>query len=521
MIGQTVNAKTVLRALLILVVVATSGLAQTLDVKVERRGRIQLVTARVDGAPVRDVFVELATRLGVRLNLQPGAPETMEGQSVPVRVEGMGAGDVVAHLAGAIGLEGSLTDRVLEVRPLPPESTADAAEWARKKALDAWIRTSIVGSDSGSSDTLYRSGLLRLAGREWAQAISDLERFAVVSRDDARAPRALLLAADAALESGDAAQHESLIDRIVREYVHLDEVMHAHLRKVRILIGRSEFDAALPLLRRVEEDAEDERLRALALMMHAELWYVRGDGGKAMEVLAGFDVDRRRAFPDLAEEVPLYEGISLMRAEAHERALPRLQTCLLSERPELRMRAALALARACLALDQRIVALLNVRIALREGPQGHLLVKAHLLEAEILVQVGLEASALRAYERAAQSLPADAPEALHVHLLEGIAQVLYGRRAFEEAMKIWRTLSLRRGREGRGLFQAARCLIELKRHEEAIEELDRIPKDSKGIDFNEVARMRGRCFLALGDYAKAAMSFGSSRTTDGEKENGQ
>jgi tetratricopeptide (TPR) repeat protein len=515
------NSLAVCVPLMFLAWFAGRGCAQTLEVKVEQHGRISVVSARVDDVFVRDVFVELASHLGTRLRLQPGAPEAMEGQSLPVRVERMPVTDFVGHLAGAIGLEGVLEDGALEVRTVPAETSDDAVEWARKKALDAWMRSSIaVGTGSGS-DTLYLTGLLCLAGGEWTRAITALERFAVVSGEDGRAPRALLLASDAALRSGDVAQHEALIDRIVREYVHIDEVMHAHLRKVRLLIDRQEYDVALPLLRRVEDGAQDDRLHALAVILRADLWYARGDGAKSMEVLATFDVDSRRDHPDLAANVPLYEGISLIRADEHERAMPRLQVCLLSERTELRVRAALAIARSCFALDQCFAALQNVHIALRHETNARVLVEAHLLEAEILVKLGLEERALRAYERVAGSLPPDAPDALQMHLIEGMADVLYRRRAFEEALKIWSALSHRRGREGQGRFQAARCLIALKRHEDAITQLDRIPADSEGVDADEVARMRGKCFLALGDFAKAAMSFGSSSTRSGDQEDGK
>lgn len=502
---------------------ASSG--PSIDIEVERRGRVALVTLNADDALVRDVFVQLGAKLRMKHRLHPGAPETMEGQRIPVSVHRMPAADLVAHLAGAAGLEGAIVEDVIDVRPLPdPESDA-AMEWSRTKAIDAWLKSSLTASEGTSSDVLYRTGLLHLAGEEWSEAISDLERFAVVAKTDGRAPRALLLAADAALRAGDLPLHESLLDRITIEYTAIDEVMHAHLRKARVLIDREDYAAALPLIERVESDASDHRLRALASLFRAELWFDRGDGNKAMEVLASFDIDRQRAYPDLAESVPLYEGLSLILADSHERALPRLQLCLLSERPELRVRGALALAKTCLAIDQRFAAYQNVRIALNQNPTGRLLVEAHLLEAEILVQLGLTHRALEAYERVARSLPADAPDGLHVHLLEGTARLLYRRREFEGAIEIWRALAHRRGREAEARLQIARCLIEQGQHAAAITELEKIPPDAKGVDFDVIAAMRGNCYIELKEYAKAAMAFGSSRkssaNTDENKEDGR
>ena len=65
-----------------------------------------------------------------------------------------------------------------------------------------------------------------------------------MEKADARAPRALVLAADAALRADDVSMHENLLERITKEYADIDEVMHAHLRKARLLIDRREFAAA-------------------------------------------------------------------------------------------------------------------------------------------------------------------------------------------------------------------------------------------------------------------------------------
>ncbi len=504
-------------SLLSLLLTATLS-GQDLDLEVGRVGGLIVVSAVAEDAAVRDVFVALAAKSGLRLNLMPGAPEVMDGAHLPLQVERMPIGEFVDHLAGFVGLTADVDDAI-QVRTPPAVGAEEAREWARDEAIDAWIATTMVGSATVGREALYRVGLLRLSGGQWLQAMADLEQFAVANREDARAPRALILAADAALAAGDPARHELLIDSIVEQHAHIHEVMHAHLRKVALLIRRGEFDAALPLLSRVEDDAEDARLRVLAMLMHAELWYTRGDGAKAVEILAGFDANLRRSYPELAQDVALYEGLSLMRASQEERALSRLQSCLLSERADLRVRGALGLARVYLSLGHRLAALENVRIALKQGAAGSALVSAHLLEAEILVQLGLGERALRAYERVAENLPPEAPESLRGHLLRGTAGVLFQRRAFGEALEIYELLSLREETKVEGLINVARCLIELGRHRTAVARLDEVPRDVDGAMADQVSRLRGACFVALGEFGNAATSFGAPRRRSINKEN--
>ena len=496
---------------------ATGDGASGIEIKIEKRGRMAFVTLKAEAAPIRDVLVQLGAKLGLQHRFYPGAPRVMEGETIPISVELMPASELIFHLAGVIGLEGKLVDGLIEVRPPPEVGSQGAKDWARRHAIDAWMKNALTASSASGADLLYRTGLLHLAGEEWTEAISDLERFAVVEKADARAPRALVLAADAALRADDVSMHENLLERITKEYADIDEVMHAHLRKARLLIDRREFAAALPLIERVESDAIDRRLRVIAILMRAELWFEKGDGEVAMQVLSSFDIDRQREHPDLAESVPLYEGLSLILAQAYERALPRLQVCLLSEQTELRIRAALALARCCLAIDQSFAAYQNVRIALNQNPKGRLLVEAHLIEAEILIQLGLTDRALNAYERLAKNLPTDASDGLQVHLLEGTAQLLYRRREFKMAARIWKTLASRHGKESESRLQVARCLIELGRHQDAVIELDKIPADAKNVDLDAIATLRGNCFIELGEYAKAAMAFGSSRKATSKK----
>lgn len=510
-----------MRRALIGIIVFVSALpeapAQTpvLDITIHRRGRVILIDLLTRATPIREVLVQLGARLDVELRFLPGSPVIMEGQVVPVQVVEMPLADLVSHLAGAVGLEGRVEDGHIVVRPEPAEGSDEAKEWARLGALAARRNASL----KGDPEHLWKIGLLHLAANEYGKAVGHFERFATVAKDDERAPRALLLAASCLLRSGDEPRGESYLQRIIQQYDGSNEVMEAWLLQVRLFMKRKEWSPVPPILARVMRKAPSSRLRALGSLVHAEFWYVQGKGKQASDALEGFTIDMRREFEDLGALAPLFEGMCLMLEGAHERALSRLQRCLLTPDRVVRVRAALALAQACIHLKRRIAALQNVQIALNEKPTGRHLVEARLMQAEIYTQLGLGQRAMEAYDQAAVACGAGDLTGVEFHILRETASILFARHAFDEAREIYRHLALRPDRMPWATVLLARCEIGLGRNREAITLLEKIPAAADGVDHDEIARLRGRCYMQLGDYAKAALAFGTRRnkTTDAGK----
>jgi predicted negative regulator of RcsB-dependent stress response len=506
-----------MRVSLAIVLLSAYGLTQgTPGLTVEDRlqGVTRLFTIRARDVSVRDVLVEIGARAGLRHRFEEGVSEAMEGQRVPITVDRMPMEEVVHHLAGALGLDGVVEGGFLVVRRAPTEGTPEAQEWSRREALRAWPRASFASGGSGA-DVLHAMGILHIGGREWGDAASHLDRFVTTAQHDERAPRALLLAAWAALQEGSRPMARSLLERLMKDYSDTPELIESHLLSARMRISDGEWEVAHLLLRRVMNNADDKRLRVLARLMMAELWFRRGDPDQAFADLRWFDEDMERSFPDLAAWVPLYEALCLVSSGASEMAVPRLLLCELSEDTVLRTRSALALARVCRDLDRPFAALQNVSVALRSEPPAQLRIQAHLMEARIYMDLGLASRALAAFDAVVALGEGTLRPDLRREVLQGLADLFMKQRDFDHAIAVLEILREDSATQGWAVQSLARCHLERGDPKEALAMIALLTGPEG--DSEEVARLRGTAFMAMGDYAKAALAFSAPRASSPSK----
>jgi hypothetical protein len=88
-----------------------------------------------------------------------------------------------------------------------------------------------------------------------------------------------------------------------------------------------------------------------------------------------------------------------------------------------------------------------------------------------------------------------------------LASVLLRERRFAEAREHLLRLAREPDLQTGALLDVARCDMGLKEWRQALETLSRLPADLPEETVRKVASLRGRCWVELGDPARAMMAF--------------
>lgn len=503
------------RALLLLAgAAAGTCAAQSCSLGVTGSGGAALVTCAAEGLTAQDLFTRLSGALGLPLRTRDAALEALAAEKPVVRVADMPAADVVEHLAGSAGLEGRIEDGVITITSYPAAGDPELPGRLRASALAAARRASVLPGTKPEVPFAYRIGLLHLGGGDCTEALLAFRIFYENDEGHPLAARARLLAARCASDSGGLPEARSILEGLERHHGDAPEILRASLELARIQMLAGVPAEAVVRLHRVIREAADVRLEGLAVLQLTELHLRLGDPATALRTLETFDADLRRALPDLAERVPLYTGLCLVAKGAVRESVPHFQLAVLRcEDPATRVRGTVELVKAYAALGEHTTAILAAEAARRMRLEGPRLREVSLLLGELHAGCGNPVLARRHFERAlAEAGPADR---IAFRARKGLAHVLFRERKWDEARELFAGLAREDGEDALpARMMAARCDVGRSEWRAAIETLAAVPEDAPEGIRREAAGLCGRCWMELGDFARASLACQGAKTTE-------
>ena len=496
-------------ARIVFVLLLASGLSRAQDLDFKEESGSGWLSLQAREAPLQEVLLAFARRKAISLEILPAIFQKVAELRINFHFEKMPPAEVLHCIEGACDLVIRIEDDALKVRPLPSEKDETRGEWLRLQTLWTVKRLLLVPGDPVAGEALLMAGALHRAAGEHRSAVLMLRRFIALQPDDIRGAKARLWAASSSAFIGANEQARSLVRDLEQRFPNAPEVMRGQL----LLAGvdRKEGNKARTLTRlsRILNLKKKDRTHALAILFQAESWYLFGNAEAAVNAVEKFDGELMRLHPDLGEQLAYARGMCLLGRGEVPAALLSLRLALMSDpRPDRRLRAAIALAEAYRQLGDPITALVALRTARRLDGSSDLQIRTAIEEARLLDRNGVSEEAINRLMGIVARGDEFETSKRRDEILEFLGRMLISAERFEQARAIFSRFRSIAGRHAWATFMMARCDFGSGEFQRALTLLDDLSAEERStLDAGELARFRGECLLALGEYEKASKAF--------------